>query len=73
MNQLKEAGKGTVSSDREEGYKGRAETVQSGMDDRPKELGKSKGPVGGETGRVVKERLTTEVDEWCGKGQTERW
>lgn len=73
MNQLKEAGEGTVSGGREEGYKGRAETVQSLMDDRPKEFSNSKDPVGGETGGVVEERLTTEVDEWCGKGQTERW
>lgn len=62
MNQLKEAGEGTISSGREEGYKGTAEIVRSGTDDRPKEVGKNKGPVGGERWGVVKERLTTEED-----------
>lgn len=38
MNQLKEAGEGTVLSGREEGYKGTAETVRSGTGDRPKEI-----------------------------------
>lgn len=27
--------------------------------------------MGGERWGVVKERLTTEEDKWCGKGQTE--
>lgn len=45
------------------------ETGPSGRDGRPKEIGKNKGPVGGERWGVVEERLTTEEDKWCGKGQ----
>lgn len=44
MNELKEVGGGP----RDKRYEDTAEIVQSGVDDRPKEMGKNKGPEGEE-------------------------